>query len=121
MKKRNNEETADYVGRDLFGYEYNQKYPPNKNLYGNRFGGYESPNKEAFFYDFCIQHYGLAFSYKDEDYEAVFTDDGPVLRNLTKRYVQGPFDDPMTLVEQGKLDNHKLIDLIDEIEYLVIH
>lgn len=121
MKRIKNEEMADYIGHDLFGYEYNQKYPPNKKLYGDNFGGYASPNREAFFYDFCIQRYGVAFSYKDEDYEAVFTDDGPVLHNLTKKNVQGPFDDAIALIEHGKLDDHILIDVIDKIEYLVIH
>lgn len=35
---------AYYVGFDLFGYEYNCKYPPNKEQFGNDFGGYATPN-----------------------------------------------------------------------------
>lgn len=40
---------ADYIGRDLFGYEYNKTYPPNKELYGDGLGGYATPNQETFF------------------------------------------------------------------------
>lgn len=112
---------TDYIGYDTLGYEYNKKYPPDKDRFGNSFGGYASPNKEAFFYDFCIQGYGIAFSYQDEDYEAVFTDDGPVLRNLTTKSVQGPYDNPIALIEQAKLKRHPLFDLLDKLEYLVIH
>ena len=48
------ESWADFVGYDLFGNEYNCKYPPNKELYGADYDGYASPNQLTFFYDFCI-------------------------------------------------------------------
>ena len=61
-----------FIGHDLFGNAYNRKYPPNRDKIGNDFEGYETPNQLTFYYDFCIQQYGVAFYYGDVLYEAEF-------------------------------------------------
>jgi len=121
MNIKRNEQETDYIGHDLFGYEYNKKYPPNKDLYGDSLGGYATPNQETFFYDFCILRYGVAFSYKDEDFEAEFASDGPILRNLTNKTLQGPFEDAVALLEKARLGDKVLIELLEDLEYVVIH
>ncbi len=112
---------ADYVGYDLFGYEYNCKYPPNKEKFGNDFGGYATQNQETFFYDYCIQQYGVVFSYKETLYETEFTDDGSILTNLVTKEFQGPFDSAVKLLENAKVDGRKMIDIIDELQNVVLH
>ena len=37
-----------FVGRDVFGYPYNMKYPPDYQKYGSQFSGYATPNQEFF-------------------------------------------------------------------------
>lgn len=118
---RDKEPWADFVGYDLFGYEYNIKYPPNKEQYGNDFGGYATSNQETFYYDFCILQYGVAFHYDDSNYEAEFTDKGPVLTNHTTNVVQGPFEDAVKLIEESQIKDKHLKDLIDELDYVVLH
>ena len=112
---------ADYVGHDLFGYEYNCKYPPSKEKYGNNYGGYETPNQETFFYDFCILQYGVVFSYEEELYKAEFTDDGPVLTNRMTNEIQGPFEDAVILLENACVKSKKLITVLDELKNIVLH
>jgi hypothetical protein len=112
---------ADYVGHDLFGYEYNRKYPPNKEMFGNDFGGYATPNQETFFYDYCIQQYGVVFSYEEVSYETEFTNEGPILRNITTQKVQGPFDDAVQLLEKAIINGRKMIDILDNLQNIVLH
>lgn len=112
---------AEFVAYDLFGNEYNCKYPPNKDLYGLDFEGYATPNQLTFFYDFCINHYGVAFYYEGNDYEAEFTDIGPILTNRTTNDIQGPFKDAMTLLENSTLNGKTLISLVDDLENVVLH
>ncbi len=112
---------ADYVGYNLFGYEYNIKYPPNVEKFGKDFGGYATPNQETFFYDYCIQQYGVAFSYGEVLYETEFTDKGPILTNLATKEVQGPFDSAVQLLENAKINGRKMIDMLEEFQHIVLH
>lgn len=112
---------ADFVAYDLFGNEYNCKYPPNKDLYGLDFEGYATPNQLTLFYDFCINQYGVAFSYNGSQYEAEFTDNGPVLTNLTTGDVQGPFEDSVSMLEKAEISDKTLVSIVDKLENVVLH
>lgn len=116
-----NQSRAEFVAYDLFGNEYNCKYPPNKDLYGLDFEGYATPNQLTFFYDFCINQYGVAFYYNGNDYEAEFTEDGPILINRSTSDVQGPFEDAVNLLEKSTLNGKTLVSVIDELENVVLH
>lgn len=119
----NNEsnDILDYIGIDLGGYQYNMKYPPMTNIYGNSYDGYESPNKLTFFYDFCVQFYGVSFWLGNIHYEAEFTDEGVILRNLSDNTTQGPYKSPLDLVEHAMIGNTPLIKLIDQVDNVVLH
>lgn len=112
---------ADYVGYDLFGYEYNCKYPPNEDKFGNSYGGYATPNQETFFYDFCILQYGVVFSYEDVLYETEFTDDGPIITKLATNEVQGPFENAVQLLENTNINGQKTINILDKFQNIVLH
>ena len=118
---KNREPWADFVGYDLFGYEYNCKYPPNKERNGNEFGGYPTPNQQTFFYDFCILQYGVSFYYGEDNYEVEFTAKGIFLTNRTSGEIQGPFEDAVNLLETSNIKGKSLLDIIDEIENVVLH
>ena len=116
-----NTPSAEFVAYDLFGHEYNCKYPPNKDLYGLDFEGYASPTQLTFFDDFCIHRYGVAFFYDGNDYEAEFTDAGPILTNRSTGDVQGPFEDAVNLLEKALLNGKTLVSLVDDLENVVLH
>lgn len=120
-KKENEESDVDYIGYDLFGYEYNKKYPPNLNNKANKYDGYATPNEPTFFYDFCIQRYGVMFYYKNCKYEAMFTDEGPILKNYNTEEIQGPFEDPVDLMERSDFEGKKLIEIINDLGYVSLH
>ena len=112
---------AEFVAYDLFGNEYNCKYPPNKEIFGHDFEGYATPNQLTFFYDFCINQYGVAFHYDGNDYEAEFTDNGPILTNRTLGEVQGPFEDAVSLLECSVINEKQLVSLIDHLGNVTLH
>lgn len=120
MHKDNNS-WPDFIGFDLFGYAFNRKYPPDVKRYGRGYDGYPSPNQSAFFYYFCVQQYGVAFYYKGYYYEAEITEEGPILNNKTTKSVQGPFEDAVKLLEDSRLDGKRMIDILDQLEYVVLH
>lgn len=119
----NNEslDIPDYIGIDLGGYQYNKKYPPMTNIYGDSFDGYESPNKLTFFYDFCVQFYGVSFWFGNDQYEAEFMEEGVVLNNLTNGTSQGPFASPLDLIENAMIGGESLFKLIDQVDNVVLH
>lgn len=112
---------AEFVAYDLLGNEYNCKYPPNKDLYGLDFEGYATSNQLTFFHDFCINQYGVAFYYDGSDYEAEFTDAGPILTNHSTSDVQGPFEDAVNLLENSNLNGKTLVSVVDKLENVVLH
>lgn len=105
-----------YEQRDIAGYWYNAKYPPDKKRYGTRYDGYPSDAACILFYNFAIQGYDVSFRYKgqmhylmyDKGHASVCDD------HFTKEYIT--FPDPNTLIEQYEIDGTKLIDIIDELE-----
>ena len=112
---------ADYIGFDLFGYEYNIKYPPQNKELGNEFDGYPTPNQQTFFYDFCVNLYGVVFYYEGNQYEAEFSKNGPILTNKTTGDVQGPFDDAVHLIEESVISGKKMITILEELTNVVLH
>lgn len=78
-------------------------------------------NQLTFFYDFCINQYGVAFYYEGNDYEAEFTDDGLILTNRTTSDVQGPFEDAVDLLENSNLNGKSLVSVVDKLENVVLH
>lgn len=118
---RRKEDWTDFAGHDQLGFACNRKYPPNHDKNGNDFEGYETPNQLTFYYDFCIQQYGVAFYYGDTLYEAEFTDDGPTLTNRTTGEIQGPFDSTVQLLENAEINGRKMIRIIDQLDHVVLH
>lgn len=90
-------------------------------LYGLDFEGYATPNQLTFFHDFCINQYGVAFHYDGNNYEAEFTNDGPILTDLSTGEAQGPFEDAVSLLENSKLKGKAIVAVVDKLENVVLH
>lgn len=104
------------VGRDLFGYPYNKKYPADIKKYGNDYDGYPTPNRETFFFDFAVECYSVRFSYHGKSYAIQTSTDGPIQLDPYTYDILRKFPDNNALIEQMEIDGHKLIDIIDEVE-----
>lgn len=106
----------DYVKKDLAGYWFNSKYPPNYEMNGSLYHGYKNWVEETLFYDFAVQGYDLFFTYKGEPYHFL-SDSGHVAHcdeHYTEEYQR--FPDGNTALEQFTIDGKPLIELIDELE-----
>lgn len=110
----NQEPHADYIGIDLGGYEYNKKYPPNIVKYGSHNGGYPTDNQEAFFYDLAVNLYGLRFTYKGKTYRIPSDGDGWIVINESDNTQSESFETPIDLIENIKIEDKPIIDLIDD-------
>ena len=105
-----------YIGRDVFGYPYNKKYPPDYQKYGRQFSGYATPNQEAFFYDYVVLCYDIRFTYRGKDYYIVNWQDYFAYMDQTLKITYQSFPDAIALIEQLEIDGRKLIDFMEEIE-----
>lgn len=107
---------AYYIGRDVFGYPYNMKYPPDYKKNGRLLSGYATPNQEAFFYDYVVLCYDIRFTYKGKDYYIVNWQDYFALTNRTHDVTYQEFPDAIALIENLEIDGRKLLDFMEEIE-----
>lgn len=105
-----------YIGRDVFGYPYNKKYPPDYQKYGRQFSGYATPNQEAFFYDYVVLCYDIRFTYKGKDYYIVNWQDYFAYMDQTLKITYQSFPDAIALIEQLEIDGRKLMEFMEEIE-----
>lgn len=106
----------EYIRRDLAGYPFNSKYPPNYDLYGSMYHGYKDAIEETFFYDFAVQRYDLKFEFEGKMYYFLCDDEYAALsdEHFTEKYAL--FKDANTVLEQFEINGRKLIDLIPQIE-----
>jgi len=97
-------------------YPFNQKYPPDTDKYGTEYHGYKNDAHETFFYNFAVQGYDLAFRYKGKMYYALSEPDHVAVcdDHFTQEYQT--FKDGNDLLENWRINGHRLIDIIDECE-----
>ena len=57
-----------YIINDANGNPINGKYPPNKNVYGEEFGGYKNRKEEILFHDFAVLSSDFYIFYNDTFY-----------------------------------------------------
>lgn len=105
-----------YIGTDLMGYPFNQKYPPDTQKYGTHYSGYRTAQQECFFQDFAVQNYDVRFKCRGVDYYIVNWDDCCARTDETLKIVYEKFPNPIALIEQLTIDGAKLIDIMNDIE-----
>lgn len=105
-----------YIGKNLLGFRYNAAYPPNTEKYGDNYGGYPNNARQVILYDFAVQGYDVEFKYDGKTYHLLYEPDHAALcdENYSKEYET--FANPMDLVENLKIQGHRLIDIIDKLE-----
>lgn len=118
MKAKNNSfsNTNDYIGRDLAGYPYNTKYPPNIEKNGAKYGGYKTAQEETFFYDFAVQNYDVRFKYEGVDYYLITREDYCALANSSLKKEYECFSNALDLIENLSINGRRLIDIMNDIE-----
>ena len=106
-----------YIGRDIFGYPYNRKYPPNIKKYGAHYSGYRTFQQECFFYDYIVLNYDVRFKYNGVNYYIVnWGEDDCARMDETLKIQYEVFHNPIDLIENLQIEGHKLIDIMNDIE-----
>ena len=106
----------DYISKDLSGYAFNAKYPPDNERYGNRFGGYSNDTRETLFHYFAVLGYDLEFHYNGKAYYCLSEPDYVALCDSQFNIEYQRFADANAFIEQFELEGKRLIDIIDELE-----
>lgn len=106
----------EYIQKDLAGYWFNAKYPPDYAKNGTNYNGYKSGKEEILFYDFAVQGYDLSFVYKGKSYH--FLTDLDHVAYCDEMYTEEyqRFEDGNSMLEQFLLDGEPIIRKIDELE-----
>ena len=108
-------EESDVIRIDLFGYPYNRKYPANKSLFPT-YGGYETPEEEAFFYDFAVMGYDIRFEYHGKKYFCLYEPDHVALCDSHFSEEYQVFPNGNELIENLTIEGSPLIDILHDLE-----
>lgn len=106
----------DYIALDLCGYRYNKKYPPNKERFGESYGGYKNNAEEVLFYDFAVLFYDVSFKYKGKSYYLLTESDHVAVCDSHFSEEYETFKDAVELIENYHIDGRSLLELIDSLE-----
>ena len=106
----------DYIALDLFGHRFNQKYPPNKKLYGNDYGGYKNNAEEVLFYDFSVLFYDVSFKYNGKNYYLLTDTDHVAVCDSHFSEEYETFANAVELIENYRIDGKSLLELIGQLE-----
>ena len=106
----------DDIALDLCGYRYNKKYPPNKERYGESYGGNKNNAEEVLFYDFAVLFYDVSFKYKGKSYYLLTESDHVAVCDSHFSEEYETFKDAVELIENYHIDGRSLLGLIDSLE-----
>ena len=105
-----------YIGHYLWGYRYNNEFPPNTTLYGNDYYGYKNAASQGLFYDFAVQMYDVRFKYHGNMYFLMYTPEHAALCDEKFTNEIEIFATPNDLIKNLEIEGRKLLEIIDEIE-----
>ena len=105
-----------YIGHDLWGYRYNNEFPPNTTLHGNDYYGYKNAASQVLFYDFAVQMYDVRFKYHGNMYFLMYTPEHAALCDEKFTNEIEIFATPNDLIKNLEIEGRKLLEIIDEIE-----
>lgn len=115
-----------YIIYNEKGDPVNGKYPPNKEMYGDEFGGYNSEAEKILFYDFAVLSSDLYIFYNDTFYivnkenDSIKVSWNAFLPDSKVVNKEEEYHDEMDFLENFKLDDKLLMNIIDNCEPIKI-
>lgn len=115
-----------YIIYNEKGDPVNGKYPPNKEMYGDEFGGYNSEAEKILFYDFAVLSSDLYIFYNDTFYivnkenDSIKVSWNAFLPDSKVVNKEEEYHDEMDFLENFKLDDKLLMNIIDNSEPIKI-
>lgn len=111
-----------YIINDVNGNPINEKYPPNKDIYGDEFGGYRSEAEKVLFHDFAVLSSDFYIFYNDTFYsvnkeaDSIKVSWNAFLSDSKVVYNEEEYHDEMGFLENFKIDGKFLMNIIDNNE-----
>ena len=105
-----------YIINDANGNPINGKYPPNKNVYGEEFGGYKNRKEEILFHDFAVLSRDISFLYKGTKYYIYVHNTPATVYNVERKEIIAEYPNGLELLEGFSINGTPFISLIDEID-----
>lgn len=104
-----------YIVNDEKGNPMNSKYPPDREKYGDKFGGYKSETEKLLFHDFVVMKKDLSFIFNGTKYYFYEHNTPAIAYNASSREAIAKYPSKMDLIEKFSIDNKPFIKLIDKI------
>jgi hypothetical protein len=104
-----------YIINDVNGNLLNGKYPPNKEKYGNKFGGYKTETEILLFHDFAVLSKDVSFLYNGNKYYFYRHNTPTTAYNAELNEIIEEYPNELELIEKFSIGGRPFIELIDEI------
>lgn len=104
-----------YIINDADGKPVNAKYPPNKEIYGEEFGGYKNSNAKIIFHDFVVLSKDVSFVYNGVEYYFYLHNTPATVYNANLKEIIGEYSNRLELIEKFLIDGKPFMKIIDEI------
>ena len=105
-----------YIINDVNGNLLNGKYPPNKELYGEEFGGYSSEAEKTLFHDFAVMSMDVSFLHDGTRYFLYVHNTPATAYNATRKEIVAEYQNELDLLENFSIAGKPFISQIDEID-----
>ena len=105
-----------YIINDANGNPMNGKYPPNKELYGEEFGGYKNRNEKVLFHDFAVMSMDVSFLNDGTRYFLYVHNTPATVYNAECKEIIAEYPSELDLLESFSIDGKPFISLMDEID-----
>ena len=115
-----------YIINDANGNPINGKYPPDREKYGDEFGGYKSEAEKILFHDFAVLSSDFYIFYNDTFYsvnkeaDSIKVSWNALLPDFKVVYKEEEYSDAMEFVEKFRIDDKTLLDMLDDVESMKI-
>ena len=104
-----------YIINDANGNPINGKYPPNRELYGDEFGGYKNRIEEILFYEFLVLNKDISFTYNGVKYYFYSHNTPATAYNANIKEVIKEYSNETELIENFSINGIPFIEVMDEI------
>ena len=104
-----------YIINDVNGNPINGKYPPNKEKYGEEFGGYGSEAEKILFHDFAVMSMDVSFLHDGTRYFLYVHNTPATAYDATRKEIVAEYQNELDLLENFSIDGKPFISLINEI------
>lgn len=105
-----------YIINDVNGNPINGKYPPNKEMYGEEFGGYGSEAEKILFHNFAVMSMDVSFLHDGTRYFLYVHNTPATAYNATLKEIVAEYQNELDLLENFSIAGKPFISLIDEID-----